>query len=777
MASRIYEIAFKIGGQIAASFPKSLSGASSQLQMVGKQIADMEKAQGTVTRFRDLHNQIDAAKQKLRQAESEFKHLGATVGPMTAEMARKFEALPAKIAKLRGEWAAQVSQLKGVKAAMEAAGVSARTLGADSDKLAAKLAKAQAQQKKVQGLMAAKDANQKSRDTARSKLDESKGKLLGAAAGVAAFAIPAKITAEFEDSMVRAGALAGANEEQYAKMTAQARQLGRDTRFSATQAAEGMQYLAQSGFKVEQIMQTMPGMLDIAGAGMVSIGEAADITSNILRGFGLRESETARLGDVLTNTFTSSGTTLESLGETMKYVGPVAKATGASLEMMAAAAGKLGTAGIKGGEAGTALRAMLLRLASPRAKGAKVLASMGVKTMDAKKNLLPFEQILANMAQKSAKMGSAAKAAMIDAVFGVESASAATVLLGEAGSGGLQKYAEALKTEGSAAKIAAKQNATMAGQWDNFKGSVEDVAIEVGTRLIPTLKSLIDKVVPIINSVTQWANEHPKLTEAIVLGGVALASMNALLVAGGLAWNGIQVAMVAAKGAMIAGQIATAAMNTQLMATMATCGLWVVAIGLLVAAGYLWAKNWDEITDGFVMAWNSVRNAVVDTVDFIRKIDLYEEGKRLVKSLTDGILSWGDIPTKAMATVVGKIKGIFTDKKAEEDAKIVAALQGKVRFTDIPSTLPSDITSNANVGRFDYSSQPAPSLADRAANMSPAPARGGDITLHYSPKIEVSGGSGPEVRSAVEKATSEGHRDLEKKMKELLAQGRRVAFE
>jgi TP901 family phage tail tape measure protein len=779
MASRIYEIAFKIGGQIASSLPKSLQGASAQLAAVNAKIVELEKAQGTVTRFHDLHKQIEATGAKLRAAEAEKRkfdqQMRSAPSPALGRLAGQYDAAASKSAKLRAELQLQLHQLQGVKTAMEAAGVTTRSLGADTEKLAAKMAKARGEESKLKARQAAKEATQNKLDAARSKYSESKGKLLGAAAGVAAFAIPAKMAAEFEDSMVRAGALANANDAQYAAMAAQARQLGRDTRFSGIDAAHGMQLLAQSGFKAEQIMQTMPGMLDIAAAGMVDIGEASDITASILRGFGMRESETAHLGDVLANTFTSSSTTLSSLGETMKYVGPVAASTSTSLEMMAAAAGKLGSAGIKGGEAGTALRAMMLRLASPRAKGIEALQRLGVDTLNRKtKNLLPFEEILANMSKKMAKMGSGTKAAMIDAVFGIESASAATVLLGEAGSGALQKYAESLKAEGTAAKIAAKQNATMAGQWDNFKGSVEEVGVSIGYALIPMLKRLIDQVVPVINKTTQWMSDNPELTETIVKVGLALATLNLGLVAGSAALNGVHVAMLVLQSA--AGPI--------MLEVAAAVGPVLLALGLLVAAGYLVGKNWNEIKEGGVMAWNAIRNSVEDTVKYIQNITLEEAGKAIMRTLAKGLLAASPLPLNTAMWVAEKL-GLI-GKKAEDNSWM-----SKVVFTDRPELgkqvlAASEVTSSANVSGSAYGMSSASDLGSGVGSLDAAGKLSGGSSsrsgpsapvINYSPNINLPPGTPAENRREIERGAATSQRQFADLMKQFMDKDGRLSFE
>ena len=165
--------------------------------------------------------------------------------------------------------------------------------------------------------------------------------------------------------MSRVGAIGAMTEKQMAGLTARARELGRDTKFTAVEVGQGMEYLTMAGFNARQTVQAIGGVLDVAAAAGTDLGRTSDIVSNVLTGFDLTADQADRVGDVLTKTFTSSNTTLESPGETMKYVAPVAKSAGASIELMAAMVGVLGDAGIQGSMAGTTLRNTFLCAAPP----------------------------------------------------------------------------------------------------------------------------------------------------------------------------------------------------------------------------------------------------------------------------------------------------------------------------------------------------------------------------------------------------------------------------
>ena len=249
-------------------------------------------------------------------------------------------------------------------------------------------------------------------DSGMNLINSSKG--YAATTGIAMFSQMAgavKTGANFDAAMARVGAVSGASGEDLLALREQAKALGKSTVWSSSQAAEGQQFLAMAGFSKDQILKSMPGMLDLASAGGIDLGSAADIGSNILTGMGLDASEMGRVGDVLTNTFTKSNTNLSMLGETMKFAAPVAKSLGVSLEEAAAMAGKLGDAGIQGSMAGTTLRAVMLRLSAPSTQGAQALDALGVKTTDAAGNMRKIPEILADLNKAMAKMPEAQRAA------------------------------------------------------------------------------------------------------------------------------------------------------------------------------------------------------------------------------------------------------------------------------------------------------------------------------------------------------------------------------
>ena len=244
----------------------------------------------------------------------------------------------------------------------------------------------------------------------------------------------AKPSIDLQANMSEVAAVTQANDEQQQALRATARQLGRDTKFSALEAAESMKALGMAGFSTERIIAAMPNVLNLAAAGGASLGDTAAYSSNMLNAFGLSAEQMGRVGDVLVNTFTSSDTDLHKLAAAMSYAAPVARSMGLEIEAVAGMVGTLGDAGISGERAGTALRAMMSRLASPSTEARRALDDLNVSVTDADGNMRPMPELLAEMQQNMEGMGNAARSEMRSAVFGMEAAGAAAILMEQAGS-------------------------------------------------------------------------------------------------------------------------------------------------------------------------------------------------------------------------------------------------------------------------------------------------------------------------------------------------------
>ena len=313
---------------------------------------------------------------------------------------------------------------------------------------------------------------------------------MAAAIGAAAVAF-----GRFEYRMNRVAAVTGATGVQMGRLTDLARELGRTTRFSASEAAEGMGYLGMAGFKANEILSAMPGVLDLAAAGQLNLAVASDIASNVLSGFGMRADEIGRVADVMAKTFTSSNTSMKQLGDAFKFVGPVAKSANQEFEMMSAMLGQLGNAGIQASEGGTALRNVILRLARPTGKAAAVLERVGVAAHDMEGRIRPLNQIMHELGAANLTVADTAL------IFGVRAAAASGVLMRFADD--TDRLAETLRNAGGAAKeVADRQLVGLYGAFIKLKSATEGMLIAVGDVFSGALENLLDVLTRLVRWMT-----------------------------------------------------------------------------------------------------------------------------------------------------------------------------------------------------------------------------------------------------------------------------------
>ncbi|TPG89950.1 phage tail tape measure protein [Brevibacillus laterosporus] len=361
-------------------------------------------------------------------------------------------------------------------------------------------------------------------DQASGDIQVAGGFLLAGGAGLAAGLGSAIQTAtDFEYAMSRVGAVSGASETQMEALTKRAKELGASTVFTSSQAAEGMQYLAMAGFKSNEIIEAMPGVLDAAAAGQIGLGDAANITSNIMSGFGLSATESQRAADVLTKAFTTSNTTLLGIGETMKYVAPAAHAVGWSLEDMAAASGYLGNVGLDASMAGTALRASVTRLAGPTTQAADLMKYYGINLEDANGKMRRLPDILGQMKSSFTNLSDAERASAVQTIFGTEAMSAMLALMDDPK--GLDTYSQKLKdSAGTAAEIAARQMNNLKGATEKMKSAVEGAQLSIGEAFVPTLTWLSSKITSVVDKFN-GLSDGTKKTIAIILAITAAATL------------------------------------------------------------------------------------------------------------------------------------------------------------------------------------------------------------------------------------------------------------
>ncbi|MGM0815287.1 MAG: phage tail tape measure protein [Bacillota bacterium] len=339
---------------------------------------------------------------------------------------------------------------------------------------------------------------------------------------VAGIGVSVKTAADFEQAMAKVKSISGATGQDFQDLQNVALKLGETTKFTATEAADGLRYLAMAGFSVKDQIGSLPAVLNMAAAANVDMGVSADIVSNIMTGFGIASSDSTYAVDVLVKTMNTANTDLLQLGDAMKYVAPVSTALGFSFEETAAAVAKMSDAGIQGSMAGTALRAGMLRLANPVGRAAKVMQRYGieVETADGKMKSLP--DIIDHLNSKFGDLGQAEKTAAIASLVGTEAASGFVSLLA-VGSDEIRNYTKALEESGGTAQKAAdEQMDNLYGSFDKFTSALEGVGVKLGNEFLPHIRSIVDQGTKLVGVISQ-------INPGVIATGFAMAGTSAAI--------------------------------------------------------------------------------------------------------------------------------------------------------------------------------------------------------------------------------------------------------
>lgn len=648
---------------------KKMRGAGVNTQQALKEtrasVKQLEQQTRQVQGYRNTARQLGLTSTQLKEARDNMARLAQEMNASTAPskaLTRSYAAAQRETVRLKTQQQQLAISQQRQRTALREAGIDTRNLSRHQHELTASLSRANDQLKQQKDRLAQVSAQQKKLSAARQRFSNSKalaGELKGKGAtalatGAAGLYASASLLApgmEYQTAQSKVQALTrlDANSPQLKALRDQARQLGADTSFTATDVSRGQAFLAMAGFTPNSIRAAMPAMLDLSKAGDVDLARTADISSNILSAFKMPADQMGKVADVLALTMTTSNVDLEMLAETMKYMGPIAKTAGMDLSEAAAAAGLLGNIGIQASNSGTALRAMLNRLAGPTKAAQAIFTELGVSTKDTNGDMRNIISVMTDVAKATEKMGSADRLSIYKTLFGEEAASGMNELISQAGSQGFAKYAKQLASEsqGVAKQMAKVMTDNAQGDLDTLKSAFDDVRIQLFEGDSNEIRGLIKDITDVVRAVGSWVKANPALASTLLKGALAVS---ALAVAGGALTMtiggllgpfamlrlsasvlGIQSMPMLSKGLGLFGTAATSmgsllkglvmGIRTLSIALLTTPMGWIVlGITALIAAGYLLITHWDTVKQYLLQFWEMIKPAFSAAWDFIKQL-------------------------------------------------------------------------------------------------------------------------------------------------------------
>lgn len=349
------------------------------------------------------------------------------------------------------------------------------------------------------------------------------GAITGVSAALAAGASAViNVGSSFEEEMSKVSAISGATGDDLNALTEKAKEMGAKTKFSASESAQAMEYMAMAGWKTEDMLTGIEGIMNLAAASGEDLASTSDIVTDALTAFGMSAEESGRFADILASASTNANTNVSMMGETFKYVAPVAGALGYSAEDAATAIGLMANSGIKAGQAGTSLRAMLTRLAKPTDDVALAMDQMGISLTNSDGSMKSLDEVMRDLRKSFSGLSEAEKTNMAATLAGQEAMSGLLAIV-NASDEDFQSLQDSIyNCDGAAADMAATMQDNLQGQITILKSSLEGLGIEIYESMQEPLTGLAKTGIETVNELTAAFKSGG--TEGLIEAGTKLVS-------------------------------------------------------------------------------------------------------------------------------------------------------------------------------------------------------------------------------------------------------------
>ncbi len=492
-----------------------------------------------------------------------------------------------------------------------------------------------------------------------------------AVAGLGAAAV--KTAADFDSGMSKVAAISGATGDDLDALRDKAREMGAKTKFSASEAASAMEYMAMAGWKTEDMLGGIEGIMSLAAASGEDLATTSDIVTDALTAFGLSAQDSGHFADILAAASSNANTNVRMMGETFKYCAPIAGALGFSAEDVAEAIGLMANAGIKSTQAGTALRTIMNNLSGEVKITGAALGEVTIATTNADGSMRDLSDILADCRGAFSRLSESERAQAAEALVGKNAMSGFLALMNAAPED-IEKLSTAIDNcDGTAAQMAETMQDNLAGQLTILKSQLEELAISFGEMLMPAIRAIVSKIQAFVDKLNGMSESQRK---AILTIGLIVAALGPLLVILGTLISKVGVAMqgfvklatgvkklgVAVKaGTGVFGKLGAAlgGISGPVLAIVA-----VVAV-LVAAFKHLWDTN-EEFRNAITGIWEGIVSkiqafcqGIVDRLnalgfDFGSIVDV-------LKSLWDGLCQFLAPVFEAAFNVVSTVLGTVLD--------------------------------------------------------------------------------------------------------------------
>ena len=589
MASRIKGITVEIGGD-TTGLEKALKGVNSSIKTTQSALKDVER----LLKLDPTNTELLTQKQKLLKdaiaSTSEKLETLKEAQKQAKEQLERGELGQDKYDALQREIVETEQELKRLQEQAATTSVTLEKIAAAGDKF----------------------------EKAGDSITNAGKQISVASAAVTGLGVAAvKTAADFDSAMANVAAISGATGDDLQALRDKAREMGEKTKFSASEAADAMSYMAMAGWKTGDMLSGIEGIMHLAAASGEDLATTSDIVTDALTAFGLTAEDSAHFADILAAASSNANTNVSMMGETFKYCAPVAGALGYSAEDVAEAIGLMGNAGIKSTQAGTALRTMMTKLQGELKLSGEALGEVTIQTANADGSMRELSDILADCRTAFSKMSESEAAAAAETLVGKNAMSGFLALMNSA-PGDIDKLRNAIDNcDGSAENMAAIMQDNLNGQLTILKSQLEELAISFGEMMMPVIRKVVTAVQGFVDKLNNMDEAQRKtiitiglviaaLGPFLVILGTVISTVGKSMKAYASATKGIKKLMVAVKsGTGIFGKLGTAlgGISAPVLAIVA-----VIAV-LVAAFTHLWKTN-DGFRENIIATWTQIKETV-----------------------------------------------------------------------------------------------------------------------------------------------------------------------
>ena len=616
MANRIKGITVEIGGD-TTKLSKALESVNKNIKNTQSQLKDVEKLLKLDPKNTELLSQkqklladsISATKDKLAtlKTAAEQANTALSNGDISQQ---QYDALQREIVETENELKRLESEAKNANSELAKIGEAGQVLQNVGDKISG-----------------------------------AGEKLLPVTAGVTALGTAAvKTASDFDSAMSKVAAVSGATGDDLQKLRDKAREMGAKTKFSASEAAEAMNYMAMAGWKTNDMLSGIDGIMNLAAASGEDLATTSDIVTDALTAFGLTAQDSGHFADVLAAASSNANTNVSMLGESFKYCAPIAGALGFSCEDTAEALGLMANAGIKSTQSGTSMRSIMTALSGEVKFCSESFGEMEIATTNSDGSMRSLSDILADCRVAFDQMSESEKASAAQSLVGKNAMSGFLALM-NAAPADIDKLSGAIANcDGTSLQMAETMQDNLVGQLTILKSQLEELAISFGEILMPVIRDIITKIQGFVDKLNAL---DPATKQTIIKIGLMAAALGPLLIVVGktISSIGSMMTFISKIPTMIAGaKTAFSTLGAAIGGISAPVVAVVAIIATLVAAFvHLWNTN-EDFKNSIFSIWEQIKSTferlTSGIVDRVNALGFnFQSFGDMLKSLWNGLCS------------------------------------------------------------------------------------------------------------------------------------------